>query len=75
MTGDLRSYLFDTTNQAMWAEDVARERGIPAEVVPAPPEAKAKCGLALRTTTAHATDLEAAMEEEGIPYLVAEGVD
>lgn len=75
MTDDLRIYLFDTTNQAMWAEDVARERGIPAEVAPAPPEAKDKCGLSLRTTAAHAPDLEAAMGEEGIPYMVAEGVD
>lgn len=75
MTDDLRVYLFDTTNQAMWAEDVARGRGIPAEVVPAPPEAKDKCGLSLRTTAAHASDLEVAMSEEGIPYVVAEGVD
>lgn len=66
-----RLYTFDTTNQAMWAEDVARESGIPAEVVPAPPEAKSKCGLALRTTLEHAPSLEQAMESEGIPYAVA----
>lgn len=63
-----RLYLFDTTNSAMWAEDVALERGIPAEVVPAPPEADAKCGLALRTLVEHAAPLESALEEEGVPF-------
>ena len=65
-----RTYTFDTTNQAMWAEDVARERSIPAEVVQAPAEAKAKCGLALRTLLRHAPALEQALEEEGVPYAV-----
>jgi hypothetical protein len=61
-------FLFETTHQAMWAEDVAREGGIPAEVVAAPPEAKAKCGLALRTTGAHCHALEVAMEAQGIGF-------
>ena len=59
-------FLFDTTHLAMWAEDVARERGIPAEVVSAPPEAKAKCGLALRSVGKHCQILREAMEDEGI---------
>lgn len=63
-----RLYLFDTTNSAMWAEDVALERGIPAEVVPAPPEADAKCGLALRTLAEHAPSLEKALADEGVPF-------
>ena len=42
------TFIFETTHHAMWAEDVAREQAIQAEVVPAPPEADAKCGLALR---------------------------
>lgn len=63
-----RLYLFDTTNSAMWAEDVALERGIPAEVVPAPPEADAKCGLALRTLAEHAPALEKALADEGVPF-------
>lgn len=65
---DVKMYLFETTNLTMWAEDVARERSIPAEVAPAPPEAKDSCGLSLRTPAAHAPALEAAMEEEGIAY-------
>lgn len=61
-------FLFDTTHHAMWAEDVARERGIPAEVVSAPPEAKARCGLALRSSGEHCRTLEEAMGVEGIVF-------
>jgi len=61
-------FLFDTTHLAMWAEDLARERGIPAEVVAAPADAKAKCGLALRTMGTCCGELEAAMTTEGITY-------
>jgi hypothetical protein len=61
-------YLFETTHQAMWAEEVAREEGIPAEVVGAPAEAKAKCGLALRTAGPFCRTLEVAMEAQGIEF-------
>lgn len=64
-----RVYLFDTTTSAMWAEDVAVARNIPAEVVPAPSDAKAKCGLALQTPGEHAEGLEAALQEEGVPFI------
>ena len=61
-------FTFDTTHLALWAEDTARERAIPAEIVPAPPEAKAKCGLALRTSAASAEELATALTEEGITF-------
>jgi hypothetical protein len=61
-------YLFETTHQAMWAEEVARETGLPVEVVPAPTAARAKCGLALRTRGVHCRSLEAAMAGEGIEF-------
>jgi hypothetical protein len=61
-------YLFETTHQAMWAEDVAREEGIPAEVVGAPADAKAKCGLALRTAAGSCKALELAMTTQGIEF-------
>lgn len=61
-------YLFETTHQAMWAEEVAREGGIPAEVVGAPADAKAKCGLALRTVGEHCQALQVAMQEQGIEF-------
>jgi hypothetical protein len=61
-------YLFETTHQAMWAEEVAREEGIAVEVVGAPADAKAKCGLALRTAGPLCRALESAMEAQGIEF-------
>jgi hypothetical protein len=61
-------FTFETTHMALWAEDTARERGIPAEVVPAPPQAKAKCGLALRTTLARFEELAQALRDEGVSF-------
>lgn len=61
-------FLFDTTHHALWAEDVARERAIPAEVIPAPADARAKCGLALQCLPARTGDLERALTEEGVTF-------
>lgn len=61
-------FTFDTTHMALWAEEVAREEGIPAEIVPAPPEAKAKCGLALATLPPSVPDLETALGREGVAF-------
>jgi hypothetical protein len=61
-------FTFETTHLALWAEDTARERGIPVDVVPAPPEAKAKCGIALRTLAARSDELAAALRDEGIAF-------
>ena len=67
-------FTFDTTHMALWAEDTARERSIPAEIVPAPPEAKAKCGLALRAEVARADELSTAFREEGVQFALFSGV-
>ena len=61
-------YLFESGTHVLWAEEVARERGIPVEVVPAPPGFSDLCGLAIRTTVGHAAALEASLEEEGIVF-------
>ena len=61
-------FTFETTHLALWAEDTARERGIPVDVVPAPPEAKAKCGIALRTLAVRSDELAAALRDEGITF-------
>ncbi|GMR13484.1 MAG: hypothetical protein BMS9Abin29_1694 [Gemmatimonadota bacterium] len=63
-----RIFTFNTTHHALWAEDVAVNRGIPAEVIPAPAESKAKCSLALRTFPDRFADLERALEEEGVAF-------
>ena len=66
--GDAPLFTFETTHQALWAEDTANERGIPVDVVPAPPEAKAKCGIALRTLPTRTNELAAALRDEGIEF-------
>lgn len=61
-------FTFDTTHHALWAEEVAGERGIAAEIVPAPPAARARCNLALETLAADAPALAAALDAEGVPH-------
>lgn len=63
-------FTFDTTHYALWAEDIAGVRAIPAEVIPAPAESNAKCSLALRTFPDRFADLERALEEEGVAFAV-----
>jgi Protein of unknown function (DUF3343) len=61
-------FTFDTTHHALWAEEVARERGVPAEVIPAPPAARARCNLALETLPEEVDALALALDAEGVPY-------
>lgn len=61
-------FTFDTTHMALWAEEVARDRGIPAEAVPAPPETRAKCGLALETLDRFVTPLCDALDGAGVEF-------
>ena len=63
-------FTFDTTHHALWAEEVAREREIPAEVVPAPPAAHARCNLALETLPGDLDRLRHALDDEGVPFSV-----
>jgi hypothetical protein len=61
---------FDTTHHALWAEEVAREEGIPVEVVPAPAAARARCNLALETFPDTLAGLVEALRAAGIPHRV-----
>ena len=61
-------FTFDTTHMALWAEEVAQDAGIPAEVVPAPPEARAKCGLAVATLEKFVTPLSAVLSDAGVEF-------
>ena len=61
-------FTFDTTHHALWAEEVARDAGIPAEVIPAPPAARARCNLALETLPEDAPRLAAILDAEGVPH-------
>ena len=61
---------FDTTHHALWAEEVAGEHGIPCEIVPAPPEAHARCNLALEVLPSDREAIETALRESGVPFRV-----
>jgi hypothetical protein len=66
-------FSFDTTHMALWAEEVARDSDIPAEVVPAPPELPSKCGLALATLDAFVAPLDKALSEAGVAFYPPRG--
>lgn len=69
MTGaEVVTFVFDSTNGAMWAEEIARELGIPVEVVPAPSGAEAICDLAVSTLARETRRLEAAWSDQGVPF-------
>lgn len=68
MSAGERIFVFDTTHHALWAEELARERGIPVEVIPVPPQAGAKCDLALRTLPALLQQLDSVLRAEGVPH-------
>lgn len=63
-----RIVVFDTTHHALWAEEVAREKGFAVEVVPAPEGVDAKCGMALEVLSEMFEDLQAILAQEGIPF-------
>jgi hypothetical protein len=63
-----RVFTFDTTHHALWAEQVAIERGLGAQVVPAPPGAEALCDLALEVLPEDEDLLVAALSDLAIPY-------
>jgi hypothetical protein len=61
-------FTFDTSHHALWAEEVAREKAVPTEVIPAPPESGSKCDLALRTMRDRAEGFRVALADEGIEF-------
>jgi hypothetical protein len=60
--------VFDTTHHALWAEQVAVERRLGAQVIPAPADADAKCDLALEVLAEDADALAAALDEAGVTW-------
>jgi hypothetical protein len=61
-------FTFHTTHHALWAEELAAENAIPAEIVPAPPEAGARCDLALETLPTDRERLSLVLLEEGVEF-------
>ncbi|HUP87859.1 MAG TPA: DUF3343 domain-containing protein [Longimicrobiales bacterium] len=60
--------VFDTTHHALWAEEVAKEKGFEVEVVPAPENSNAKCGMALEVLEESYDALTKLLLAEGIPF-------
>lgn len=71
--GEERTFVFDTTTDALWAEEVAGGEGIPTDVVPAPAGSDAKCDLALVTLARFGDVLSDALMREGVPFKVWHG--
>lgn len=63
-----RIFLFESSTHVLWAEEIARDERIPVEVIPAPEEARDRCGLAIRTLQERGEALRALLEKEGIPF-------
>ncbi|MGH7503487.1 MAG: DUF3343 domain-containing protein [Longimicrobiales bacterium] len=63
-----RIFTFDTTHHALWAEQIALELLLGAQVIPAPAAANAKCSLALEVLDEDADSLRAALDEQGVVY-------
>ena len=61
-------FTFDTTHMALWAEEVAREAGVPVEVIPAPPDRRARCDLALACRPADADRLAGILGAAGVEF-------
>jgi hypothetical protein len=57
---------FDTTHHALWAEEIAGEHGIPAQPVPAPAEANARCSIALEVLPEDEERLVELLREAGV---------
>ena len=63
-----RILVFDTTHHALWAEQIALDRALGAQVMPAPADAEAKWDLALEVLEEDAVALMEALVGEGVPY-------
>lgn len=63
-----RLLTFDTTHHALWAEQIATDRGLGVQVVAAPAESHARCDLALEVLEEDVGELEEALRAAGVRY-------
>lgn len=59
---------FDSTTQAMAAEQFCTEQGLPGRVIPVPRQISAGCGLSWKADPAAKESLLAAMEGAGLQW-------
>lgn len=67
-----RLLTFDTTHHALLAEQVAHDYGLAAEVTPAPPQAGAKCDLAIEYLMEEEAALLTALRAAGVEFRIFE---
>jgi hypothetical protein len=72
MTRTRRVIVFETTHHALWAEEVARELRLGAQVVPAPAASRAGCDLAIEALDEDLATLLEALRERAIVFRVFE---
>jgi hypothetical protein len=63
-----RIFTFDTTHHALWAEQIALDLRLGAQVIPAPAAAKAKCSLALEVLEEDIEVLRNALDAQGVMF-------
>lgn len=63
-------FTFDTTHHALWAEEIAREAGVPHEVVAAPAGSDAKCSIAIETLAAEEGRFSTILRDATIEFRV-----
>lgn len=63
---------FETTHHALWAEQIALDKNLGAQMVGAPKEAGSPCGMALETLPEDLPPLLTALGEAGVVYKVYE---
>lgn len=59
---------FDSTHYALLAEQVALEQGVAVQVIPAPPDAQARCDLALEYLAEDEHRLLALLENADVAF-------
>lgn len=64
----IRLLTFDTTHHALWAEQIALDRGLGVQVVPAPPDSGAKCDLAIEVLPEDEAALLDALGSNGVVF-------
>lgn len=64
-------FLFDTTHDAMQAEEAIIDAGFWCDVVPRPPDTAATlCGLAIEVQSADSEEVARLLEAEGITFQI-----
>lgn len=59
---------FDSTHQAMAAEDHLRAAGVQLEVIPPPADLSAGCGLALKVRTVDVPAIETILDGKNVAF-------